>query len=348
MAQPAPGESPRFVYLVLSHNKPDQLLRLIRTLRRGSPDCQIVVHHDARSCPLPADVPGDLELLGVRLLIAQEAISWGDMSIVEAVLRSLRWIENNLTYDWIVQLSGQDYPIRPLGELEGRIVGGDVDAYVRHAIVGSTESDPSTMDDELRRRYFYQYYQLPRLQLGRFVPASAKAYLRKRKGAVQRLSVPVSVKALPRQQGVRLGRRSRHAPFPPAFPCYKGSMWVTLSRHATQRLLLTVDGRPKLVRYFRRTMIPDEAFIPTILANDPGVRLDADHLRFTSWQKGSLHPDTLTMDHLESIQASGQYLARKFDLDASPEIFDALDARILASAAPAPEPRPEHRPHSAA
>ena len=34
--------------MVLSHQHPEQVLRLVRTLRRGSPESTIVLHHDDR------------------------------------------------------------------------------------------------------------------------------------------------------------------------------------------------------------------------------------------------------------------------------------------------------------
>jgi len=37
-----------FVYLILSHNKLEQLLRLIKAIRFGSPNSAILLHHDAK------------------------------------------------------------------------------------------------------------------------------------------------------------------------------------------------------------------------------------------------------------------------------------------------------------
>lgn len=42
----------RLVYAIYSHGNPEQVLRLVRTLRALSPQSHIVVHHDPSISPL--------------------------------------------------------------------------------------------------------------------------------------------------------------------------------------------------------------------------------------------------------------------------------------------------------
>ena len=44
----AVSDAARVAYLITSYTLPKQVLRLARTLRRGSPEALIVLHHDDR------------------------------------------------------------------------------------------------------------------------------------------------------------------------------------------------------------------------------------------------------------------------------------------------------------
>ncbi len=321
------GQRPtvRVAYLVWTHAQPDHVLRLLRTLRALSADSHIVVHHDRTNCAL--DETAVAALGGTHVLYAAEPMRWGDVSMLDALLRCLRWIEENLDYDWIVHLSGADYPIRPLRELEERLASEGKDGYIIHDRLG-TEDEVRDRREEAYRRYFYQYYQLPQLRLSRVLPGRARTVLRRRTERLKAVPAAMYVKPLPRGQGVRVGRRSRRALFRDGYACYKGSLWVALSRKSVQCYLRTLRERPEIYRYYARTINPDESITATVLANDPTIQLDPDPLRYTNWVSGRPHPEVLTTKDLEAMLASGKYFARKFDPAADEQVFDALDQRL--------------------
>ena len=319
--------SGRTVYLVWTHTRPEQIFRVLRTLRALSPDAPIVVHHDPRGCAL--DAAAVAALGNVHVLYAEAALKWGDVSVLDALLRCLRWVEANLDYDWVIHLSGQDYPIRPLAELEERLATEGKDGYLIHNRLGTEpEVVPARLNEEPVRRYFLQYYQLPRLRLSRFVPAAARSLVRRRANALKGTAAPVYMKVNPRGEGVRFGRRPRRTPFRDGFACYKGALWVALSRKAVRRYLATLDERPELYNYYRRTINPDESITATVLANAPDITLSPNPLRFTDWSAGTAHPDVLTVRHLDAMLASGHYFARKFDPSVDSAVYDRLDERL--------------------
>lgn len=350
--------SAAMVYLVLSHSRIPQLLRLICTLRSGSPQATVVVHHDGRVEPL--DTALALEAGADHVIGAPEPVWWGDLSMVEALLRSLRWIDENVDYDWVVQLSGQDYPGRPLRDLERHLALGSAEGYVRHERVGSERDVGVLPADSMVRRYFFRYRHLPggrvvsRLveraqghrQARAVSPApfpgptaaggagvqpggrtgSAGMPWRRFLDALRR--VPLHITVLPRGLGTTVGWRVRSTPFVADYPCWKGSFWTTLSRPAVREVLAVIDGRLELLAHYRQTMGPEESVLPTVLANSPNVRLSAEPLRFVSWIDGSAHPRTLGIEDLSAIEASNAFVARKFDETVDAEILDALDRRL--------------------
>src|SRR3954451_20038281 len=103
-------------YVILSYRSPDVLARLVRTLRAGSPDATIAVHHDGRRCPAPG-------LPGAELIAPAWAVEWGHGWQLAAVLRCLRWALARSGFDWLVLLSGQDYPVRPVPAIEADLAG---------------------------------------------------------------------------------------------------------------------------------------------------------------------------------------------------------------------------------
>jgi hypothetical protein len=69
----------RVVYLVCSHSNPDQVLRLVKLLRKGSGTSRVVIHHDEAVSHLdPASLVG---LDGVHLLEPMP-IEWGTFSLL--------------------------------------------------------------------------------------------------------------------------------------------------------------------------------------------------------------------------------------------------------------------------
>ena len=106
-------------------------MRLIRTLRRESPGAPIVVHHDFTQSILdPATLKG---VEGLHLLRSTGATRWGDWSLAATMLLLFEWVDRNLDYDWLVLLSGRDYPLKPLAKAEGELISAPCDAFVEVA-----------------------------------------------------------------------------------------------------------------------------------------------------------------------------------------------------------------------
>ena len=97
-------------------------------------------------------------------------------------------------------------------------------------------------------RYAYRHYEveLPPRLLYRFVPG--------------RLRPLAYVREMPPSLTPRVGFRRWRPPFGPHLRCYVSSDWITVSRRAARVLTTLARRERKVVRYFRRTVIPSEAF----------------------------------------------------------------------------------------
>lgn len=302
-------------YLILSHQLPDQVVRLAGALRSGSPHAPILIHHDPRSAP-----PGPRRLQrlgGVELVAPARAVQWGWTSQLDALLACLRHALERVEFDWLAILSGQDYPARPLEAVERELAGSAYDGYVQ----GDTVSPPALASrtlDEFTARYFYAHRPVRRLgrRLRRILEASRPL---------------VTVRDMP--WGTVVGRRVR-APYGPSRPCRRGQDWLTLSRRCVELLDASARTDGALREHYRRVLHPTESFAHTVLHAEQGLRLSPASRRYSAWQPGSPHPAVLGMQDLPAILASGADFARKLDARVDAAVFDALDR--AAGVAPRP------------
>jgi hypothetical protein len=102
----------RIAYVISAYRSPAQLGRLVRRLHTGA-DTAFTVHVDKKtSRGTYAEMRAALDGLDVRFL-PRHACHWGGFGHVEASLKGLRAVmEHEPRPDYVVLLSGQDYPIK--------------------------------------------------------------------------------------------------------------------------------------------------------------------------------------------------------------------------------------------
>jgi hypothetical protein len=117
---------------------------------------------------------------------------------------------------------------------------------------------------------------------------------------------------------------------PDGLDLYGGSTWWSLTRDALAHLRAP-ETRARADRFFRTTACADEAYVQTILMNEPrfASRIGPllTYVRFDRAVSAD-HPLVWTTADLPELAASGCSFARKFDerLDAS--VLDTLDALV--------------------
>ena len=306
-------ETVRFAYFVQSHRLPAQVLRLLATLRRGSPDSVLVAGH----CPVaePLDRAA-LDRLGAIEFRHRRQCRRGTWSLLEPWLDAVELLAARaVDYDWLVYLSGQDYPVQALARSEAYLRAGGHDGYL--AWRDARAPFPDGRRRQGRLRYEYQYRELPRL-------APLLRLLRPLNRFQRLWHVQLTY-------GPCLGVRARRTPFQNGVRAYVGLQWTTLRRDCAERVLAAArDDRP-LREYFERTLCPDEAFAQTVLVNDGRYRLANDSLRFVDFAATrDGHPRVLRLADAAALRASHHHFARKFDVEVDGAILDWLDREVLA------------------
>jgi hypothetical protein len=300
----------RVAYFVQSHRDPRQVERLLGTLRRGSPDAVLVVGHCAAGEALDAGV---LDGLGALYFAHRQRCRRGYWSLLEPYFDAVELLARQAVgYEWLVYLSGQDYPVRPLADLEAVLASTDHDGYLTWRPVDARSADGRRRQG--RVRYLYRYFDLPGWE-------RALRLLRPLNRFQNVFNVHLTY-------GPRLGVRSRF-PGPPGRAPFVGSQWTTLRRHCAERILATARDDGDLVSHFQRTVCPDEAFAQTVLIHDGAYHLCNDNQRFVDFQ-GSRdgHARTLTLADCPALVTGGYHFARKFDCDVDATALDWLDAHL--------------------
>ncbi|MFC4783453.1 beta-1,6-N-acetylglucosaminyltransferase [Nocardioides sp. MAHUQ-72] len=273
------------VVAVLSHRDPRLLQRLVARILEGDRTVALV-HHDPRGEPHGL-VPHD------RLVLVPDAgpCDWGRMNLAEAMLRCLRaGLDAVPELEWLLLVSGQDYPAQHLRRTEADLAGQDADALLRWFPVPEDPSgDVHPWQARCRRRYLH------------------------------RMRIPGDRRSVP---------FPRRHPFRQGTGLYVGDMWANLRAPAVHHVLEQRERLGRVESYLSRCSVPDEALLPTLLLNDADhLRVLPERRRYIRWVEGRPNPELLTLDDVAAMEGSGDWFARKVDSVRTPEVLDLLDEK---------------------
>ncbi len=304
-------------YFVQTHRDPEQIYRLVRTLRRGSASGTVVVQHNSAACPLDWSPLGGLADVH-RFEAAAPQLRANYSCQVQPLLDVIDWLQaTGVSYDWLVTLTGQDYPVKPVERIETELAASDDDGYLRYWDVAS--NDNPWPRRKARNRYFHHYRRLP---------AAAEPWLR-----ASRLLTKVLPIHFYLDYGPLVGVRSRGTPFHNGFRCYGGWAWFSLRRRAVAYFRRFLAEHPDVEAHYRRTVTPEESLVQTVLLNAGEFRLVNDDRRYIDYSRAHRgSPRTLTTADLAMLAAGSDHFARKFDLGVDAEVLDRIDRELLGAA----------------
>jgi hypothetical protein len=302
----------RVCYHVQSHTLPDQLVRLIRTIRTTSPDSLVVVSHSEIGPDLPL---GELAA-DPAVIVTRVPNGYADFSHVDRWLEAVDLLaERGEQYDWLCNISGQDYPLLPLAQAEQELEHGGADAYLQHFPVFG--ADPKWPARKARTRYCFSYRRLP-------LSARGERLLRPL-AALNRVQPLVRFSPAHRAVGVRRLRQ----PIPLA-DLQGGSFFCSLSADCVRYVRDWVRTHPAEVRYLRRSLTSAEVFFQTVLVGAGRFRIENDSKRYFDFRNSKRnHPKVLTVADLTRMESRGAHFARKIDERVDAELLDRLDERVL-------------------
>jgi hypothetical protein len=303
------------VFLIYTFREPELLAR---TIRRLAPH-PVVVHVDQKvdQAPFASGVEAE-DRDRVEFLADRVRVNWGGYSQVEAIRRLVTaGIARARPDEHLVLLSGQDYPIRPVAELEEMLAGSGGRQFLRYFdIAGSEEKYTAQVD----RRYHRDLALLstrtanPRMRRARNLAIRALE-------AASRASGPLRPPA-----GFRVAHGVTHF-----------AMTADFAAH------LEASVTPELEDYFSRVFVAEEKFYQSLALNSPrgsetgGPNPDGSepYAGPGNWRYANLHhiDGSLTKVYTESdwteVAGSPAYFLRKLEAGRSETLLDRIDVELL-------------------
>mmetsp|Transcript_17296 Transcript_17296/g.54019 ORF Transcript_17296/g.54019 Transcript_17296/m.54019 type:complete len:598 (+) Transcript_17296:588-2381(+) len=321
-AAPKKADDIRLAYLLVVHEAPEQIMRLVEALEEGGRH-QFVIHVDDK----PASAPTQKALLAyasnkphVRVMTSgRQSVAWGGFNVVQATLNGLALIVDELDglYDWIVTASGYTYPLASNRAIREELAKFPADTEFLEIRPQPNDPMPRAWhqfvecDDKMRRIYRY----LP--------PRRVKMYMGSQWMIITKDFASYATGTNEYAGGKRRGRNTFASQYLP---------------------------------YAKHTMVADENYFTTVAKNSPMCQKHHNsnflHVQFDQWENEKqggpsdnkcLQPDpnhcgrsptTLTHDYLPVLELGGALFARKFDMRKDSAILDAIDATRAKKDAP--------------
>ena len=247
------------------------------------------------------------------------------MSHVRRLLQTIEWLrQENIAFDWLSNLTGQDYPIRPLDLVHRELAASGADAFIQTFDVFDPEQTHWGVSQG-RTRYTFNHHRV------RPLSPRQQRVLR----PLQAVNFAQPWFRFTTSTGLGLGWR-KPAPWGPDLTLRGGSFFATFGRRAVDTVWAFSQEHPEVGEYLAGSIAPDEVYCQTALGSPlgSGLRIVNDCRRYFDFSQTSFnHPRTFTRADLPTVLASGKDFARKFNEQVQPGVLDAVDAHMEQRAA---------------
>lgn len=256
-------------YLILAHNNPCHFRQLLCAL--ASPTSEFFVHIDKKT---KVDFTHELSADVVHFVTNRIEVHWGDFSLVEATLALINQaLHNPRNFDRIVLLSGADYPVRSASYIETFFK-----TYCDTEFINVVKMPSEAAGKPLYRLTLYWHNANETLI----------------KSATRRLLC--KLRLIPRERNFKKALSG--------LTPYAGSQWWALTRGACEYIEQFCSANPKIVNFFRNTLVPDEMFFQTVIGNSPFKEKLRRNLTFTDWSAGGPNPALLSDEHVDTFASA--------------------------------------------
>ncbi len=316
----------KILYIIQTFKSPEQIQRLVQIIKRSSPSSEIIISHDYTVSHLDEK---PLQGLGAQVLKLNGKGGRGDFSMLQGYLDAIGWAyDHQIQFDWVINLSGQDYPTQPLSVIEQFLELTEYDGFLEHFEAFSDAKENPWGSREGRSRYLYQYWRSGLVISNQTIQSKALGRLEVAIAKIQPFLRIFSI-----YDCLMVGTNAHSPIFDRKFSCYGGSYYHALSSKCVKYLYNFSQENPQIVNYYRRTVCPNESFLQTILINSNLFNFCNDCKRYLDFasENDSSRPRTLSAQDYPAIVQNNIHFARKFEPNQDSKILDMLDARILQS-----------------
>jgi len=313
-------------YIILAHENPLQLFRLIKALDDNK--SYFYIHVDKK-----IDVHDFKELIAdyknVIFVANRYDCVWGSISLVHATLSCMHEVVNDQRNGYCILISGQDYPVKNRESIDNYFNANNGCEFID--IKPIYECWP---DNKWVQRYeYYTFYLSSKRQDSISIPylfSKEIHNLKNWKSIINRIIETKNINLF-FEIVSNIIRKRKHAKH--IIP-YGGSQWWALTIPTIKRILGFVQDNTSFVSYHKYTAIPDEVFFHTIImylaTKDKDIKIKGT-LTYTNWERKNVPlPVTFSSDDLVELMnlPEDKLFARKFDINIDENIINEIDNYI--------------------
>lgn len=333
----------KIAFIINCHANAEQVFRLYKAIQH--PDCYYLFHISTTS------VNGFEKTLKEKLkgyqnvfFPKQEDGTHCEFGIVQATLNALSFLKKNkIPYDYASLISGQDYPLKPIEEIiEFYKQNNGKQFLVSFPILPKVDSE-----EYLNKVWFPTWSNQQQYRFDKYwtkTKFGRKAYPlnwinNKNSYHILKIACYELYSSLKKRNTLELvtdyyytWKYRKQRSLPKSFTLHGGLTWWNITNDFAEYVLKEIKTNPEYISFFKTTLIPDEMFMQTILANSPYKnRLVNDDKRYIvwNWEINGTHPLTIEEKDFQTLISGEDHFARKFDIVNHPEIFNLIDKIIL-------------------
>ena len=298
-------------FVILSHNDPDQLARLVSTLDATYDRPPIAIHHNFSFSAVDRSKFGG----NVRFVEPNLPTAWGSIKLVYALLAALGLLYRYDRPEWFTFLTASDYPVKRGQDVVAELRAGPFDLYMDWRLI---ERHPAPLVDAVQSRMGTHLVEWREIAYERYVSKTIWYPSLTRHLRYTRRKVVIRNEFLLRP----------FIPFSADWKCYAGETFFTGNRKVADLLLTAINDHPETFRHYGKCFAPDESIFHTLLCNHSDLRICRDNKRYSHWIWYDPNPRWIEVDDLKAVEGYGCHYARKFASDKSSHVLAEIDRRL--------------------
>lgn len=309
------------VYLILAHDNPSQLKKLVFAL--DGPSVYFYIHVDRKV----DQIPFQHQFKGYKNVnfisdTNRIIISWGDNSTVKCTLNLLQLIVKNNHTGYCILLSNSDYPIKSNYEIRQYL-----DIKYGNSFISMTDLPKYTLT-HIERLTYYKFNLSKNKKDFVLVPSIWD------KSFYSLKSILSILRILKRNQALKLFKLVFKRKSSIKITPFWGSQWWALPVDVVNEILLFCKTNQNFIEFHDDTLLSDEIFFQTILYHlhkEGKINTIFDvRCTYMKFEDGKSSPEILlTSDFGDILNLPKRFLfARKFNQNVDSNVIDMLDIHL--------------------
>lgn len=301
--------------LCIAHKAPEQLNVLIKQFLADAPETDIYFHVDKKAEKIKDSIMKHPQVFFIQ---NNHSITWGDDSTVRMLVDAFSEIvSHGKQYDYFQICTGQDLMVRP-----------GLDRFLEENR-GKIYLDTSKIERYVRSLLFYSYPKIFQKDLSHNIILH---------DMMLAFTLLTRLHLVPKKK-VRYADAEN-------VDLYYSFNWSFMPYEVLCYIDTFLKNNPTFLDLYRNTRLPEDGFLGTLIMNSPyrdavvwEKELDCDFYKYGAVRRAvsltfmrnliGVHPPFLTCEDIADIENSQNFMARKFDIGAAPDVVDYFLKKIV-------------------